>query len=50
MTPDYARKLGLKVWKTHIGAKEIDGPALETYKKKIAEFQMKDKDGRFEYF
>ena len=31
MNPIFAQKLGLKVWKTNVGAKVIDGSALETF-------------------
>ena len=38
MNPDFTWKLGLKVWKTNIGAQKIDGSALETFKTVIADF------------
>ena len=38
MNPDFARKLGLKVWKTNVGAQKIDGSALETFGMVIADF------------
>ena len=50
MNPDFARKLGLKVWKTNVGAQKIDGSALETFGMVIADFQMKDKASRPRFF
>ena len=38
MNSDYARKLGLKIRRTNIGAKKIDGSALETFGMVIADF------------
>ena len=38
MNPDYARKLGLKIRRTNIGAQKIDGSALETFGMVIADF------------
>ena len=50
MNPDFARKLGLKVWKTNVGAQKIDGSALETFGMVIADFQMEDKANRLRFF
>ena len=38
MNPNFARKLGLKVWKTNVGAQKIDGSVLETFGIVIADF------------
>ena len=37
MNPDFAWKLGLKVWKTNVGAQKIDSSALETFRIVIAD-------------
>ena len=50
MSPTYAKKLGLKTWKTNVGAQKIDGSALATFGMVIADFQVKDKDGRPRFF
>ena len=46
ISPAYAEKLGLKTWKTNVGAQKIDGSALETFGIVIADFQVEDKSGR----
>ena len=50
MSPAYAERLGLKTRKTNVGAQKIDGSALETFEKVIADFQVKDKSGRPRFF
>ena len=50
MSPNFARKLGFKVWKTNVGAQKIDGSALETFGMVIADFQMEDKANRPKFF
>ena len=40
MAPTYAKKLGLRVRKTDVGAQKIDGSILETYDMIIAGFQV----------
>ena len=50
MNPAYAKRLGLKTWKTNVGAQKIDGSALETFGMVIADFQVGDKSGRFRFF
>ena len=50
MNPDFARKLGLKVWKTNIKAQKIDGSALKTFGMVIADYQMEDKTNRPRFF
>ena len=50
MNPDFACKLGLKVWKTNVGAQKIDGSALETFGIVIADFQVEDKANRPRFF
>ena len=50
MNPTYAEKLGLKTWKTNVGAQKIDGSALETFGIVIADFQVEDKGDRPRFF
>ena len=50
MNLDYARKLGLKIRRTNIGAQKIDGSALETFGMVIADFQVEDKASRPRFF
>ena len=50
MNPDFARKLGLKIRKTNVGAQKIDGSALETFGMVIADFQVEDKASRPRFF
>ena len=38
MNSAYAKRLGLKTWKTDIGAQKIDGSALESFGMVIADF------------
>ena len=40
MAPAYAKKLGLRVRKTDVGAQKIDGSIMETYGIVIAGFQV----------
>ena len=42
MAPAYAKKLGLRVRKSDVGAQKIDGSTLETYGMVIAGFQVQD--------
>ena len=50
INPDFARKLGLKVQKTNVGAQKIDSFALETFGMVIADFQVEDKANRLRFF
>ena len=50
MSPAYAKRLGLKTWKTNVGAQKIDGSALEIFGMVIADFQVEDKGGRPKFF
>ena len=50
MSSTYAEKLGLKTWKTNVGAQKIDGSALETFGMVIADFQVEDRSGRPRFF
>lgn len=50
MTPIYAAKLGLTIWKTNVGAQKIDGLTLVTYGMVIAGFSLQDKLGRVWFF
>ena len=50
MNPDFARKLGFKIWKTNVRAQKIDGSALETFGMIIADFQVEDKANRPRFF
>ena len=47
---NFAWKLGLKVWKTNVGAQKIDSSALETFEMVIANFQVEDKANRPRFF
>ena len=42
IAPAYAKKLGLRVRKTNVGAQKIDGSTLKTYDMVIAGFQVQD--------
>ena len=46
ITLAYAKKLGLRTWKTDVGAQKIDGSSLDTLGMVIAGFQVIDKLGR----
>ena len=50
MSPNHAKNLGLKVWKTNIGVQKIDGFTLETFEMVIVDFQVKDKAGKPKFF
>ena len=47
---DYAWKLGLKIWKTNIRAKKMDGSTLKTFGMVNADFQIEDKVNRPRFF
>ena len=50
MSPAYAKRLGLKTWKTNVGAQKIDGFAFKTFGMVIAEFQVENKVGKTRFF
>ena len=50
MNPAFARKLGLHIRKTNVGAQKIDGYALEIFGIVIADFQVEDKGGWPRFF
>ena len=50
MNPDFARKLGLHIRKTSVGAQKIDGSILETFGIVIANFQVEDKADKPRFF
>ena len=50
ISPAYAKRLGLKTWKTNVKAQKIDGSALETFGMMIADFQVEDKSSRPRFF
>ena len=50
MSPIYTKKLGLKTWKTNVGAQKIDGSALKSFEIIIADFQVEDKGDRPRFF
>ena len=50
MSPTYVERLGLKTWKTNVGAQKIDGSTLETFEMVIVDFQIVDKGGRHKFF
>ena len=43
INPTFARKLGLQIQKTNVGAQKIDSSALKTFGIVIADFQVEDK-------
>ena len=50
MSLDYIKRLGLKAWKTNVGAQKIDGSAFKTFGMVISDFQVEDKVGRPRFF
>lgn len=46
MNLDFARKLGLHIKKTNVGAQKIDSSTLKTFKIVIADFQVENKIGK----
>ena len=50
MNPAYAKKLGLRVRQTNVGAQKIDGSHLETFGMVIASFSLQDKLGKVRFF
>ena len=50
ISPAYAKRLGLKTWKTNVKVQKIDGSALKTFGIVIADFQVEDKGGRARFF
>ena len=50
MSPAYAKRLGLKTWKTNIGAQKIDSSTLETFGMVITDLQVENKIGRPRFF
>ena len=50
INPAYAKKLGLRVRQTDIGAQKIDGSHLETFGMVIASFSLQDKLGKVRFF
>ena len=50
MNPAYAKKLGLRVRQTDVGAQKIDGSHLNTFGMVIAGFSLQDKLGKVRFF
>ena len=50
MSPAYAKKLGLQIRKTDVGAQKIDGSTLSTFRMVILGYQVQDKLGRTRFF
>ena len=50
ISPAFARKLGLKIWKTNIKVQKIDDSALEIFGMVIADYQIEDKGSRPRFF
>ena len=50
MNSAFAFQLGLRIWKTNIGAKKIDSTTLETYGIVASTFFLLDKDSRERFF
>ena len=50
MSSAYVKKLGLKTWKTNVGARKIDGSTFKTFGMVIANFQVKNKTDKLRFF
>ena len=50
MSPAFASQLGLRIWKTNVGAQNINGTTLETYGIVVSTFSLSDKDGQERFF
>ena len=50
ISPVYFKKLGLKTWKTNVGAQKIDSSILKTFGMVIADFQVEDKVSKPRFF
>ena len=50
MNPNFAQKLGFKIWKTNVGVQKINSSVLETFKMVIADFQVEDKVNKPRFF
>ena len=50
MSLAFASQLGLKIWKTNVGAQKIDGTTLETYGMVVFIFSVSDKDSKERLF
>lgn len=50
MSQAFALQLGLKIWKTNVGAQNIDGITLKIYEIVVSTFFVLDKDGRMRFF
>lgn len=50
MRLDYGQELDFKIWKTNIETHKIDGSILETFGLIIADFQIKNKVNKPQYF
>ena len=46
----FVSQLGLKIWKTNVGAQKIDGTILETHEMIVSIFSLSDKDSRERFF
>ncbi len=50
MSQIFAHQLGLKIWKTNVGARKIDSTTLKTYGMIVSTFFILDKDDRERFF
>ena len=50
MSPAYAKKLGLRIRPTDVGAQKIDGSHLDIFGMVIAGFLLQDKLGKVQFF
>ena len=50
MNPAYAKKLGLRIWKTDVGTQKIKESSLDTFEMVITSFQVQDKLGKVRFF
>ena len=46
----FASEIGLKIWKTNVGAQKIDGTTLKSYEMIVSTFSLLDKDNRERFF
>ena len=50
MNPGYAKKVGLRIRQTDVGAQKIDGSHLDSFGMVIAGFSPQDKLGKVRFF
>ena len=50
MSQAFAKQLGLKIYKTNVGAQKTDSTTLKTYEMVVSTFLVLDKDGKERFF